>query len=585
MARPLLKQAETFSWSVVDMRSLNETSIKTISSFVKGFISKNVQVAGSFISKRMKSKIPSNGGIPIVLTASMMEMSDFNLDPFTSFSGGFPLILPKYFLRKKLYPNYHINEDGTAKLAPYGLRKVETLLIEEFGEENVVTAPPNNLPKFVGPETKVVGISTMDPLGLGFVSRTYTSILGLNGKPTTRTEFEDLLSNPTLRKHKPKIVVGGSGAWQIQSADMQDKFAIDTIMIGQAEHSVKKIFRKALDGEEVDKVIVTQIPERKEIPTIKKPSLYGTVEITRGCGRGCAFCSPTMRQRYSLPLKTILKEVKLNAKSGTRAILLQTDDIFLYKAKPNFLPNREAIVELIQEVNKVEDVELIQIAHASLAPVVYDQKIVEKIAPTLVEKSRWTCRGKPCASIEIGIETGSTQLMKKYMKGKMLPYKPEQWHDIVVQAIATLNDNAIYPLATLVLGLPGEQEEDILATIELLDKLKNAKIFYVPLLFTSEEESNLKGQRHKDLKDLDESQWNIISKCWRFNLDLWMPKLSKAALVGSILTSPYFRWRHGKKIVRPLIKFSGVENLVVNTKTGCNPQNCAPRTRAHAHLV
>jgi hypothetical protein len=124
--------------------------------------------------------------------------------------------------------------------------------------------------------------------------------------------------------------------------------------------------------------------------------------------------------------------------------------------------------------------------------------------------------------------------------------------------------------------LPGEQKEDILATLELLDKLKNAKMFYVPLLFTSEEESILKRQRHKDLKDLDEFQWDIISRCWRFNLDLWVPELNKVALFGSLLASPYFRWKHGKKIVKPIMKFSGLENLMVSRKLGieCQPQYC-----------
>jgi radical SAM superfamily enzyme YgiQ (UPF0313 family) len=517
-----------------------------------------------------------NGGVRIVLTASRIEMSDFNLNPFMAFSGGFPLVIPKYILRKKLYPKSHYNENRTAKFAPYGLRKVETLLIEEFGEENVVTVHAQDLHEFVGPETKAVGISTMDPLGIGFVSRTYTGILGLHGKPATRVEFESLLSNSVFKEHKPRIIVGGSGAWQIPRADLQDKLGIDTILIGQAEHSIVEIFRKALDGEELKKVIITQIPEKKEVPIIKKPSLYGTVEITRGCGRGCTFCSPTLRQRYSFPMEHILKEVDLNAKSGTKMILLQTDDIFLYKAKRNFIPNRKAVAELIQGVNQVEGVKYVQIAHASLAPVVFDKQIVEEIAPALVEKSLWYCNGRHCASIEVGIETGSVRLIEKHMKGKMLPYEPKQWQDIVVQAIATLNDNDICPLATLILGLPGELEEDMLATIKLLDKLKEARIFYVPLLFTSEEESILKGRRHKDSEDLNELQWDILSTCWRHNFDLWAPKLSKIALLTSLSASPYYRLKHGKKIFKPIMKISGLEKIV-NRKTGieCQPQYCA----------
>ena len=81
-----------------------------------------------------------NPGFPIVLTASRVEMSDFSLDPFLAFGAGLPLgFIPKFLLRKSVYPPLEENEDGTVKFAPYGLRKVEALLMKEFGRENVVT--------------------------------------------------------------------------------------------------------------------------------------------------------------------------------------------------------------------------------------------------------------------------------------------------------------------------------------------------------------------------------------------------------------------------------------------------------------
>ena len=557
------------------MNGLTGVMAKTIENLVINPVSRVATEASNIlVHTKSDDVMPKNDGVMIVLTASDIEMSDFNLNPFIAFAGGFP----KFLVQKKIYPSLPPNPNGTAKFAPYGLRKVESLLIEEFGEENVVTVHPSNLHCFIGPKTKIVAISTMDPLGIGFVSRTYTGILGMNGKPATLVEFEKLLSNPALRRYGAKIMVGGSGAWQISTANMQDQLGIDTILIGQAEHSIIQIFRKALDGGKLEKAITMQIPKGTEVPVIKKPSIYGTVEIMRGCGRGCAFCSPTLRQRYSFPMEHILKEVKLNAKSGTRAILLQTDDIFLYNSKSNFIPNREAIIKLIQSVNKVEDIDYIQIAHASLAPIVYDRKIVEEIAPILVEKSLWSCNGNPCASIEVGIETGSARLMKKYMGGKMLPYKPGQWQDVVVQSLEILNDNNVYPLATLILGLPGEQEEDILATIELLDRLRGTKIFYVPLLFTSEEESILKKQKHKDLENLDDLQWDILSGCWRHNINTWRPEINKTILVGSALLYPYLRLKHGKKIFKPFMRFSGLEELILNEKVGveCQPEYCTP---------
>jgi len=160
----------------------------------------------------------------------------------------------------------------------------------------------------------------------------------------------------------------------------------------------------------------------------------------------------------------------------------------------------------------------------------------------------------------------------------MLPYTPEQWQDVVVQSLGILNDNNVYPLATLILGLPGEQEEDILATIELLDRLRGTKIFYVPLLFTSEEESILKKRKHKDLENLDELQWDILSGCWRHNIDVWKPEINKIVMAGSLLSYPYFRLKHGKKMFKTVMKFSGLEDMFFNGKIGVErqPEYCTP---------
>src|ERR1044072_3033191 len=49
-------------------------------------------------------------------------------------------------------------EDGRAKYVPNGLRMVETLLLREFSEDDVVTCYHEHLDKFVGPETKRIAI-------------------------------------------------------------------------------------------------------------------------------------------------------------------------------------------------------------------------------------------------------------------------------------------------------------------------------------------------------------------------------------------------------------------------------------------
>jgi len=169
-----------------------------------------------------------NEGYPIVLTASSAEANQYDNNPFAAFICTFPKKISGYLLKEHLN-NLENNEDGTAKQTIYGLRKIESILIDEFGEKNVVVSHYNNLDKFIGEKTKILGISTMDPLGLAYVSKTYNSLIGFGGEALNAYEFKKLLNHPSIQKYKPKIVLGGAGSWQIDEIKAQDKLGIDVI--------------------------------------------------------------------------------------------------------------------------------------------------------------------------------------------------------------------------------------------------------------------------------------------------------------------------------------------------------------------
>jgi radical SAM superfamily enzyme YgiQ (UPF0313 family) len=162
-------------------------------------------------------------------------------------------------------------------------------------------------------------------------------------------------------------------------------------------------------------------------------------------------------------------------------ITLITEDLFIYEQQTKITPNREAVVNW--SIADHPGVKSIQASHMSLAPVWHDPLMIKQLAEILIEKSWYSFGKKPIITAETGVETGSPHLMKKYMAGKMLPFKPEQWQDVVTNAFGILNDNDWYPLATLIIGLPEEKEEDMLQTLELMDKLKGYNAFYVPLFF------------------------------------------------------------------------------------------------------
>ena len=183
-------------------------------------------------------------------------MSDYYNNPFVAFVAAFAKgPLPLWILRKSLYPSVESNCDGSAKYAPYGLRKVEALLLENgFTDSDVAVVHPSNLDDFIGPNTKVVGISSMDPTGMGYVSKTYSSLVG-GGAPLNAIEFEALVKHRSIQKYKPKIIVGGYGSWQLERKKVAESYGIDCVLIGGAAETIIDVFDKAVSGEPLPKVV------------------------------------------------------------------------------------------------------------------------------------------------------------------------------------------------------------------------------------------------------------------------------------------------------------------------------------------
>ena len=263
-----------------------------------------------------------------------------------------------------------------------------------------------------------------------------------------------------------------------------------------------------------------------------------------------------------------MQEVEVNVREGAEMISLSAEDIFLYGAKNNgFVPNKEAVLKLLRKISSYPGVKAIQPAHMSLPPIVYDPTMVRELSEILIEHSFYSCGEKPIVTAETGIETGSSRLIRKYMAGKPFPFKPEEWRELVCQAFGILNDNDWYPLATLIIGLPDENEDDMTETLELLDDLDKYRAFLVPLLFVPLEDCLLKSQRGADLDSFSRLRWKFLTGCWEFNVRVWgssfLENQFRNPLVRNVVTgfflpliglvSGLYYWEKHGKIVRDAI--------------------------------
>jgi radical SAM superfamily enzyme YgiQ (UPF0313 family) len=470
----------------------------------------------------------ADGGCKVVLTADRTLMSEYRGGIFLGFSACVPKgLIPDWLYFSLLCPSVPVNMDGSVKYAPCGTRKVEATLIEHgFKREDVIVAHPEHLDKVVGSKTKVIGITESDPLGIAPATSTFTQVF--NGEAYMNIKFRELLSHPAVKRYRPRIIVGGPGAWQLEDKEIRSNLGIDCVVVGEGEKVVGSLFKKALDGESLPEVVHGNVAETEEIPLIKEATIDGIVEVARGCGRGCEFCVPTLQRYRCLPISDILKEVKVNLRAGRRP-LLHAEDVLRYKAK-GLEVNGEAVIDLFKTVKNYPGVNAVGMSHFALSSIASAPEVVEEISNILGadEEGGWL-------SGQTGLETGSPQLIRELMKGKCKPFEPEDWPQVVINAFDIMSRNCWVPCATLIIGLPYETEKDIDLTVDLVEELKSFKSLIVPLFLVSM--GGLKDKTESlTIEKMTPKQSELFLKCWEHNIH-W----------GQTLLQEYFLTKSGFK--------------------------------------
>jgi Radical SAM superfamily len=422
-------------------------------------------------------------------------------------------------------------EGRAGKVRAARIARGGSLVGSEIPTEDIAVCYADQLDLFVGPDTRVVGIHAHNPLGITFATDVYTYFYGSDVEPINAEEFRRLILHPTLKKHKNhlKVIVGGPGAWQIEKKNLQDEWQIDCIFDGEAEEGVLELFEAAMRGEAIPRKVEGHSPKMESIPPLRHRSTYGAVEITRGCGRGCQFCSVALRAGKSFPLEQILANVKTQAAEGAEFALLVTEDLFLYEHGPKFAANIPALKRLFESVLAVEGIKYLGLTHGTMAPIVAEPNLIPELQlavdHSVFKHALSTHPEKRYQSLFIGMETGSPRLFKELMKGKGYPFRPEQWPDVILKGMEILNRNNWFPLCTWILGLPGETPDDT-----RLQKKEGAKLY--------------------KLMDL---QWEFFFTCWRYNMDFF--HRSKRAHLVYNLGIPIYYYLLGRRLFGQAMKY------------------------------
>ena len=195
----------------------------------------------------------------IVITCDWTMMSNHHGKEFLGFGTTTPpYLLPEAVYKNLFFPTMPVDEHGYPQQAPYGMRKIESSLMDAGFDARIVH--PSHLDKYMPGGAKVLMISGHDFFGLNPPSSTFGGIM--RKETLNCTNFKRMMTQPHVieaRKQGMKIIAGGPCAWQI-SPPTQMKLpwigefvssfgGVDCVVEGEADLYVREIAAKALKDE------------------------------------------------------------------------------------------------------------------------------------------------------------------------------------------------------------------------------------------------------------------------------------------------------------------------------------------------
>lgn len=184
------------------------------------------------------------------------------------------------------------------------------------------------------------------------------------------------------------------------------------------------------------------------IPIDRESSIKALVSIMYGCNNFCTYCIVPYvrgRERSRLP-EEIEKEIVDLISRGYREITLLGQNVNSYgkglEPEINF-------AKLLRRINNIQGLERIRFMTSH--PKDLSDEVIEAIAEC----------DKICEQIHLPVQSGSNNMLKKMNRH----YTREQYLEAVRKIKATIKDVCI--TTDIIVGFPGETEEDFLDTLSL----------------------------------------------------------------------------------------------------------------------
>ena len=208
-----------------------------------------------------------------------------------------------------------------------------------------------------------------------------------------------------------------------------------------------------------EKLIEQLFPDQPELPEFKierfEAHTRAFVKVQDGCNSFCTYCIiPYVRGRSrSRPSEEILKEIEGLVRSGYKEVVLTGINI------GDFEHN---LANLVRQVDQIEGLERIRIS--SIDPDEVDDDLLDAVVNGK----------KTCNSMHIVLQSGANPILKRMNR----KYTRQEFFHTIDRLKEADPDFAF--TTDIIVGFPGETEEDHKATIDAMEKVHFSKVHMFP---------------------------------------------------------------------------------------------------------
>ena len=273
----------------------------------------------------------------------------------------------------------------------------------------------------------------------------------------------------TIKKKQPDMIIGLCGCM------MQEPHVIETLKAKYkyvdlifGTHNIYKLaellYCQLTTGETVIEVLEKSDKVVEALPQKRKYQFKTGVNIMYGCNNFCTYCIvPYVRGREKSRMpEEIIDEIKQKIASGVKEIMLLGQNVNSYgkmfdysDGKINELLNDRLISfpQLLERICKIDGLERIRFMTS------HPKDLSDELIFVMAKEP------KICNYLHLPFQSGSTAVLEKMNRR----YTKEQYLALVDKIRAAIPDISLS--TDIMVGFPGETEEDFLDTMDVVEKV------------------------------------------------------------------------------------------------------------------